>query len=135
MIVVKWSLELILAFRITDIDPKLQGLDLSSLWDRWIDQAGDKATVCSSGCLVGVHELRMAQFYGAVLALGISCGIGHYLWRYWVLIQAYGENWWRGSPAATRGESAISLRLAGLASVTGIVLLFQTLWTSRACFG
>lgn len=85
--------------------------------------------------LVGVYELRSAAYYHAIFSIGFSYAIGRYhLWLYWILISEYGENWWRGSPAATRGESAISLQRAGLASVTGIVLLFQTLWTSRECF-
>jgi ABC-type nickel/cobalt efflux system permease component RcnA len=83
--------------------------------------------------LVCVHEVRSAKYYSAMFSLGFSCMIGRHLWMYWTLIQHFGENWWRGSPA-TKGESAVSLRAAGLALVTGIVLLCSTLCTSRAIF-
>ena len=83
--------------------------------------------------LVGLHELRGAQYYGAVLSFGFSCAIARYLWFVGVLVREFGGDWWRGAPA-TVGLTAMSLRAAGFALVTGVVLLCQTLWTTRGMF-
>jgi hypothetical protein len=81
--------------------------------------------------LVCMHEVRSAQCYSAVFSLGFSCAIGRYLWHVGVLVRAFGENWWRGG-ATTMGLTPVSVRAACLALGSGVFLLCQTLWTSRA---
>jgi hypothetical protein len=85
--------------------------------------------------LTCMHEVRSGQFYSAAFSLAFSCAIARYLWHIRVLVQAFGENWWRGGATTTSGLTTMSLQRAGLALVTGVGLLCQTLWTSRACFG
>ena len=84
--------------------------------------------------LVCVHELRSAQYYSAIFSLGFSCAIGRYLWHVGVLVRAFGENWWRGG-ATTMGTTPVSVRAVCLALGSGVFLLCQTLWTSKAVLG
>lgn len=112
---------------------------LFSAYDRSIFVTTKAGVACAAvNCflhfLMGVHELRGAQYYSAVLSFGFACAIGRYLWFVGVLVREFGENWWRGAPA-TVGLTAMSLRAAGIALATGVVLLCQTLWTTRAMFG
>jgi hypothetical protein len=111
---------------------------LFSAYDRAIFVVTKASVACGAvntvlHLLVCVHEARSAQPYGAALAFGISCALGRYLWVWSIIVQEFGADWWRGAPK-TVGLNAMSLRSAGLALVTGIFLLCQTLWTNRAIF-
>jgi hypothetical protein len=84
--------------------------------------------------LMCIHEVRSAQYYAAVFSFGFSCLISRYLWHIGVLVRAFGENWWRGG-ATAMGMTPVSVRAACLGLGSGVFLLCQTLWTSRAVFG
>ena len=81
--------------------------------------------------LMCIHELQTAHYFSALFSLSFSCSLGWYIWATYILVEAFGDNWWRGT-AGTVGPDPMTLRSACVALGTGVVLLCQTLWTTRA---
>lgn len=109
---------------------------LFSMNDRVILAVTKASVACASvntvlRVLICIHELQTAHYLGALFSLSFSCGLGWYVSATYILVEAFGDNWWRGT-AGTVGPDPMTLQSACIVLGTSCFLLCQTLWTTGA---